>query len=625
MTKKIYVDAVHPEETRVVVAENGRVSDFDIETTTKPQIKGNIYLSKVIRVEPSLQAAFVDYGSGKNGFLPFSEIHPDYYQVSVEQKKKLLEAAHANIVDDDEDPDDEASEVADYDDTSAGEDNKEFIRRAREFKIQDVIKPKQILLVQGVKEERGLKGASMTTYLSLAGRFAVLMPNSRKRNSYGISKKISDRPERARLRDILHGLKIPRGMTVVLRTAAFGTQGADIEKDYEYLVNLWNEIRTTTLKSLAPATIHTEDSLLRRVVRDFLSAPEDILTVQGDEAFDAATNYYKQMHGKAPKNALVKYDDPAVPLFVRAGVEQQLEGLHGPYVQLPSGGSLVINTTEAMVTIDVNSSRAIKEKDIEQTALNTNLEAAEEIGLQLRLRDLAGIIAIDFIDMEEDRNNRRLESKMREIMKRDRARTQVAKINNFGVMMISRQRMRSSFQESSYIMCPHCQGAGVVPSIQTAAIILFRHLQEKLLAKSAQKIIMTVPGDVAVYLLNIKRAELAAMESEFNTEIVIMADDSLLNIDQYAIQRVAPEVAKTDELLTAHVPSTDVKKKNAEHQEAKKAVQNAPARKRPQPQGNGRDQGRGNRDNRDNRNNGQRNQQQQQKPQKKSIWQKIVG
>lgn len=582
MSKKIYVDAVHPEETRVVVVDTAtnRVSDFDVETTTKPQIKGNIYLAKVIRVEPSLQAAFVDYGSGKNGFLPFSEIHPDYYQVTPEQKKKLLELAHANIVDDDDDPDDENDEVAEYDDHSAGEDNKELVKRSHEFKIQDVIKPKQILLVQGVKEERGQKGASMTTYLSLAGRFAVLMPNSRKRNSYGISKKISDKAERARLREILHNLKIPKGMTVVLRTAAFGADASSIANDYDYLVNLWNEIRKTTLESVAPITIHTEDSLLRRVVRDFLSDKDDVLVIQGEEAYDAAKQYFQQMYGKAPRKQLVQYKDPAVPLMVKAGVEKQLEGLHGPYVQLPSGGSLVINQTEAMVTIDVNSSRAIKEKDIEQTALNTNLEAAEEIALQLRLRDLAGIVAIDFIDMEEEKNNRKLEAKMREVMKRDRARTQVAKINNFGVLMLSRQRLRSSFMESSYVQCPHCMGAGVVPSIQTAAIILFRHLQEKLLAKTAQKIIMTIPTDVAIYLLNHKRAELAAMEAEFETEIVIVGDDSLMNIDQYSIQRVAPEQNKTEELLAAYEPSTDAKKKNAQHVEAKKTTMNAPHRRR---------------------------------------------
>jgi ribonuclease E len=600
MSKKIYVDAVHPEETRVVVVDpaNNRVSDFDVETTTKPQIKGNIYLAKVIRVEPSLQAAFVDYGTGKNGFMPFSEIHPDYYQVPAEQKKKLLEMAHAAIVDDDDDPNEEA-ETIDYDDNDAGEDNKEFQKRAREFRIQDVIKPKQILLIQGVKEERGQKGASMTTYLSLAGRFAVLMPNSRKRNSYGISKKIGDRPERARLREILHNLKIPRGMTVVLRTAAFGKAGEEIAKDYDYLVNLWNEIRKITLESVAPAVIHTEDSLLRRVVRDFISEPEDTLIVQGEEAYEAATNYFKQMYGCAPKAQISEYKDKSVPLFIKVGVEQQLEGLHGPYVQLKSGGSLVMNSTEAMVTIDVNSSRAIKEKDIEATALNTNMEAADEIALQLRLRDLAGIVAIDFIDMEEDRNNRKLETKMREVMKKDRARTQIAKINNFGVLMLSRQRLRSSFIESSYVQCPHCMGAGVVPSIQTSAVILFRHLQEKLLAKAAQKIIMNVPTDVAIYLLNAKKSELATMEQEFDTEIVIVGDDSLMNIDQYSIQRVQPEIVKTEEVLNIHAPSTDVKKKNAEHFEARKTTQNAPRRRKRKPG---------------------------QKPvPKKTIWQKIVG
>jgi ribonuclease E len=599
MSKKIYVDAVHPEETRVVVVDSAtnRVSDFDVETTTKPQIKGNIYLAKVIRVEPSLQAAFVDYGTGKNGFLPFSEIHPDYYQVNPEQKKKLLELAHANIVDDDDDPNEEEDEITEYDDHSAGEDNKEFIKRAHEFKIQDVIKPKQILLVQGVKEERGQKGASLTTYLSLAGRFAVLMPNSRKRNSYGVSKKISDKSERARLREILHELKIPKGMTVVLRTAAQDANGEDITKDYEYLTSLWNDIRKTTLESVAPVTIHTEDSLLRRVVRDFISDKEDVMYVQGQEAFDEAKSYFQQMYGKAPRKQLVQYKDVAVPLMTKAGVEKQLEGLHGPYVSLPSGGSIVINQTEAMVTIDVNSSRAIKEKDIEQTALNTNLEAAEEIALQLRLRDLAGIVAIDFIDMEEEKNNRKLEQKMREVMKHDRARTQVAKINAFGVLMLSRQRLRSSFIESSYVVCPHCMGAGVVPSIQTASIILFRHLQEKLLAKPAQKIIMTVPSDVAIYLLNQKRAELAAMEKEFETEIVIVGDDSLMNIDQYSIQRVAVENVKTDDVLDAHEPSSDVKKKNAQHTDARRVTTTAPRHRKPM----------------------------KKSQKKKTLWQKLVG
>jgi len=572
--KNIYIDAAHQEETRVVVMDqNWRVSDFDLETTTKPQIKGNIYLAKVIRIEPSLQAAFVDYGTGKNGFLPFVEIHPNYYQIEAEKKKRLIELAHANIVEDDDDVDDDPESI-EYDDESSGEDNKELTRRAREFKIQDVIKPKQIILIQGVKEERGTKGASLTTFLSLAGRFAVLMPNSRKRNGYGISKKIADRQERTRLRGILHKLKIPKGMTLVLRTAADGAAAADIEKDYNFLVDEWNEIHKKTIGSIAPAIIHTEDSLLKRVVRDFVTDTSDTsITIQGDEAYNEVLTYYQQFHGKKPtKKQVVKYSDPAIHLFSKAGIERQLEGLHGPHVELPSGGSLVINQTEAMVTIDVNSSKAIKESDIERTAFATNMEAADEIGLQLKLRDLAGIIAIDFIDMEDDKNNRRLEQKMHEVMRKDRARSQMVRINNFGVMMLSRQRLRSSFIESSYVQCPYCRGSGIVPSVQTAAIIMFRHLQDKIRTKSAQKFIMNVPSDVAVYLLNQKRTEIGELEQEYGTEITIIGDDSLMNIQDYTIQRMSAADPAVDEMLGTHKPSVDAKKKNEIHQNARKVA-----------------------------------------------------
>jgi len=602
--KQIYVDAVHQEETRVVIMEGGRLSDFDIETTTKPQIKGNVYLAKVARIEPSLQASFINYGAGKNGFLPFSEIHPDYYQLDVEKKKRLIELAHANIVDSDDDSDDDV-DMVDYDDESAGEDNKELTKRASEFKIQDVIKPNQIILVQGVKEERGNKGASLTTYVSLAGRFAVLMPNSRKRNGYGISKKITDKEERARLREILHKLKIPRGITLVLRTAAMGATAAEIEKDYDYLVNEWNNIRKMTLESSAPSTIHEEDSLLRRVVRDFISDPGDTLTIQGDEAYNAAVLYYQQLYGKRPtKKVIVKYDNADKSLFQKMGIERQLEGLHAPYVTLPSGATMVINQTEAMVTIDVNSSRAIKESDIEKTAFATNMEAAEEIGLQLRLRDLAGIIAIDFIDMDDDKHNRKLEQKVRDVMCRDRARTQISKINNFGVLMMSRQRIRSSLIETSYVQCPYCKGSGIVPSIQTAAVILFRHLQDKLNAKQSGKLIMTVPSDVAIYLLNQKRAEIYELEEEFGTEITIIGDDSMLNIADYTIQRAGKEkTVEADEVLNAHKPSTDVKKKNEVHKNAVKTTTETRNRRR--------------RGGRGRRHNAQ--------PSKKSFWKKIVG
>lgn len=603
MPKQVYVDAVHPEEVRVAVVEqNNKVADFDVETTTKPQIKGNIYLAKVVRVEPSLQAAFVEYGAGKNGFLPFSEIHPNYYSIQAESKKAMMESAHANMVDDDDDQDEEGADFVEYDDSNSGEDNKEILKRMREYKIQDVVKPKQLMLIQGVKEERGQKGASMTTYLSLAGRFAVFMPNSRKRNLYGISKKISGREERARLRDILHGLKIPRGMTVVLRTAADGATKADIEKDYEYLTGLWNEIHKQTLESVAPAIIHTEDSLMRRVVRDFISDEGDVLTIQGDETFAQAVEYFRMMHGKDPKDRIIKYDDK-VPLFVKVGIEQRLEGLHRPEVSLPSGGSIVLNQTEAMVAIDVNSSHAIKEKNIEETALNTNLEAAEEIAIQLRLRDMAGIIAIDFIDMEEEKNRRKVEARVRELMKRDRARTQVAKINNFGVLMMSRQRLRSSFIESSYVMCPHCAGVGVVPSIQTAAVLMFRHLQEKLMAKVMKKIAISVPTDVAVYLLNQKREDLCKLEAQYDVDVVVLADDSMTNFSQYQILSV-PLDFKDDDALRANEPvSEGVRKKSPERNAARKLAIDTPVHRSSRRRGNRR----------------------QMPPKKKSLWKKLVG
>lgn len=578
MSNKIFVDAVHPEETRVVVVDDtsNKIVDFDIETTTKPQIKGNIYLAKVMRIEPSLQAAFVNYGVDRNGFLPFSEIRPDYYNIDQLKKDKIMELAHANIEDDDDDPDEDA-DVVEYDDIDSGEDNKEFTKKYREYKIQDVIKPNQILLVQGVKEERGLKGAMLTTYLSLAGRFAALMPNSKKRNSYGISKKIIDKEKRAELRNILHTLEIPKGMTLILRTASTNATKKDIINDYNYLISVWNEIREKTLQSTAPTLIHKEETLLRRVVRDFITNKNDVLTIDGNEAYNEAKSYFSKMHTKIAKNQLIEHKRQDISLFVKEGFEKQLEELHNPYIYLPSGGSIVINQTEAMVTIDVNSSKAIKEKDIELTALNTNLEAAEEIAIQLRLRDLAGIVAIDFIDMEDEKHNKKLEHKMRDVLQHDRARIQVSNINCFGVLMISRQRLRSTFIESSYLTCPHCNGTGIVPSIQTASILMFRRLQEKLLAKQAQKIIMSVPSDVAVYILNNKRFELNQMEKEYNTEIVILADDNLLNIDNYTIQRVVKEETNNNILLNGNSASLNKRIKN--NSKIQKTIIDSPKRK----------------------------------------------
>ncbi len=575
MVKQIFIDAVHSEETRVAVVENKKVVDYDVETTTKPQIKGNVYLAKVIRVEPSLQSCFVDYGTGKNGFLPFSEIHPDYYQIPVEARKKIIESIHSESDADDVDDD---AEVMDFNDLDDGEDNKELLKKLREYRIQDVIKPKQIILVQGVKEERQQKGAALTTYLSLPGRFAVLMPNSRKKNAYGISKKINDREERKRLRDVLKELKIPVGMTVVLRTAAFGMKKADIKKDYDYLISLWNDIRKTTLESIAPALIYQEDFLLRRVVRDFIIEKDDSIFIQGAEGAEAIRGFYKQLHGRLSKN-IIEYNGD-IPLFVANDIEEQLEGLHKPEVILPSGGAIVINQTEALVAIDDNSSRAIKEKSVEDMALNINLEAVEEIARQLKLRDLAGLVVIDLIDMDEDKNNQRVEQKMREALKKDRARIQVGKINGFGVLMLSRQRLRSTLIESSYVECPYCQGAGVVPSVQTASIMMLRHIQEKLMAKPCERMLVSVPSDVAMYILNQKKYDIARMEKQYNTDIIIYADDSLMNINQYQVQRGGVEREKLDEIFKAHKPVVNTKKLNQDRQNAKKIISETPTRRK---------------------------------------------
>jgi ribonuclease E len=341
---------------------------------------------------------------------------------------------------------------------------------------------------------------------------------------------------------------------------------------------------------------------LRRVVRDFLSDENDVLTIQGDDAFDQAVEYFKMMRGSAPKKQIVKYDDK-VPLFVKVNIEQRLEGLHKPEVALPSGGSVVLNQTEAMVTIDVNSSHAIKEKNIEETALNTNLEAAEEIAIQLKLRDMAGIVAIDFIDMEEEKNRRKVEARVRELMKRDRARTQIAKINNFGVLMLSRQRLRSSFIESSYVQCPHCTGTGVVPSIQTAAVIIFRHLQEKMMAKIMKKIVISVPTDVAIYLLNQKREDLVNLEAQHDIDVVVLADDSLASINQYQIMSVPLDYKEDESLRANEAVNESSRKKSPERQAAKKLVVDTPVH----------------------RSSRRRHHRHKQTQKKKSIWKKLIG
>lgn len=537
------IDATHSEQTRVAIIENNILEDFELETITKKEIKGNIYLAKVIRVEPSLQSAFVEYGGAKHGFLPFSEIHPDYFQIPIEDKKALLISQDI----DDEDKDEEKhsdSHTTNSVETFAEDEDEDAERQAeekrkqllRQYKIQEVIKSGQILLVQVEKEERGNKGAAITTYISLAGRYCVLMPNSNKRIKYGVSRKIPYGEDRKNLKAILKDLPIPEGMTVIARTAGCNKTYKELFADYNYMINLWNEIRKKTFASTAPALIHEESDLLRRAIRDMYKADVDEILIEGDEGYKKAVDFAKQI-GFDDIKKIKKYNDPA-PLFIEYRVEAQLEAVQNPIVKLPSGGYLVINPTEALTAIDVNSGRATKERNIEETALKTNLEAAQEVGRQLRLRDMGGLVVVDFIDMLEPKHNQAVEQKMREALKKDRAKVQMAKLSQFGLMEISRQRLRPSFLEVSHKVCPHCLGTGLVPSVQTASINLIRHIEEELLKKVSKRIYISIPSDVALYTLNQKRNDILELEERYGTSIIINGDDTILNEKSYLIEKM---------------------------------------------------------------------------------------
>ncbi|MBD5405757.1 ribonuclease E/G [bacterium] len=539
MTKKMLIDATHSEQTRVAIIENNSLEDFELETITKKEIKGNIYLAKVIRVEPSLQSAFVEYGGAKHGFLPFSEIHPDYFQIPIEDKKALLISQDL----DDEDKDEEKHTDSSVE-TFAEDEDENVERQAeekrkqllRQYKIQEVIKSGQILLIQVEKEERGNKGAAITTYISLAGRYCVLMPNSNKRIKYGVSRKIPYGEDRKNLKSILKDLPIPEGMTVIARTAGCNKTYKELLADYNYMINLWNEIRKKTFASTAPALIHEESDLLRRAIRDMYKSEIDEILIEGDEGYKKAIDFAKQI-GFDDLKKIKKYNDPA-PLFIEYKVEAQLEAVQNPIVKLPSGGYLVINPTEALTAIDVNSGRATKERNIEETAVKTNLEAAQEVGRQLRLRDMGGLVVVDFIDMLEPKHNQAVEQKMREALKKDRAKVQMAKLSQFGLMEISRQRLRPSFLEVSHKVCPHCLGTGLVPSVQTASINLIRHIEEELLKKVSKRIYISIPSDVALYTLNQKRDDILELEERYGTSIIINGDDTILNEKSYVIEKM---------------------------------------------------------------------------------------
>ncbi|MEP2841540.1 Rne/Rng family ribonuclease [Roseibium sp.] len=660
MANKMLIDAGHPEETRVVVVRGNRVEEFDFEAANRKQLRGNIYLAKVTRVEPSLQAAFVEYGGNRHGFLAFSEIHPDYYQIPVADREALLaaEAAERNRDDSDteeekpkrrrrtraaknesasdtvasekiedgsegetsadaeatgddsgsedavstEAPDDNSADATDsadddvsseeisaktedesddaedaaaeLDTASADDEENEKQTRSRRrrrrndndgdnddddsvesvgaedameevpdrpvpirkhYKIQEVIKRRQIILVQVVKEERGNKGAALTTYLSLAGRYSVLMPNTARGG--GISRKITQPTDRKRLKKIASELDVAEGMGVILRTAGASRTKAEIKRDFEYLMRLWENVRELTLQSSAPSLVYEEGSLVKRSIRDLYNKDINEVLVSGDEGYREAKDFMRMLMPSHAKN-VQPYRDPS-PLFIRFGVEPQLDAMFSPQVTLKSGGYIVINQTEALVSVDVNSGKSTREHNIEDTALQTNLEAAEEVTRQLRLRDLAGLVVIDFIDMEESKNNRAVERKLKDCLKNDRARIQVGRISHFGLLEMSRQRLRTGVLESSTTPCPHCQGTGMIRSVESVALHVLRSIEDNLLKGASHNLIIRTTAEVALYILNQKRSNLFDLETRFAVEIEIQADE-MVNGQLYVLERGAP-------------------------------------------------------------------------------------
>ena len=556
MTKKMLIDAAHPEETRVVVLDGTRVEEFDFESQNRKQLRGNIYLAKVTRVEPSLQAAFIEYGGNRHGFLAFNEIHPDYYQIPVADREALLREeaeeeddhpAPAAARDPDSEDDDEAG--ADDDDVMEEEVARRRRRLLRKYKIQEVIRRRQIMLVQVVKEERGNKGAALTTYLSLAGRYGVLMPNTARGG--GISRKITTVTDRKRLKGVVQSLDVPQGMGLIVRTAGAKRTKAEIKRDYEYLLRLWENIRETTLHSIAPALIYEEEDLVKRAIRDLYDKDIEGVWVEGEAGFKEARDFMRMLMPSQAKKVQL-YREPT-PLFVKNRVEDHLSHIYSPVAPLRSGGYLVINQTEALVAIDVNSGRSTRERNIEATAVKTNMEAAEEAARQLRLRDLAGLVVIDFIDMDEAKNNRAVEKKLKDCLKDDRARVQMGKISPFGLMEISRQRRRSGVLEGTTHVCEHCAGTGRVRSVESSALSALRSLELEAL-KGGGEAALKAPRAVALYILNEKRGHLARLQQTSGLYVTVQVDDSLAHADS-VIERTAMETRAEHAAALVHTPA----------------------------------------------------------------------
>lgn len=516
------IDAAHPEETRVAVIDGSKLDKYDFTSSAKVQIKGNIYLGKIVKVEPSLQAAFVDFGGNKHGFLSFTEIHHDYFQIPIgdreELKARIQEAMAARAEESkDNDGDDE------IDSREISRLRYQFYRR---YKIQEVIKKRQIVLVQVTKEARGVKGAALTTYISLAGRYCVLMPNMAKGN--GVSRKISSSKDRQKMKKIVSELSIENGSTVI-RTAGVGHTKLEIKKDFEYLKNLWDEIRDKTLHSIAPSLIYEEANIIKRAIRDFYTREIESIVVEGDQGYKFAKDLVKKLMPSHAKKVKL-YEDQKLPLFSKYHINEQVNQIYSTRVDLPSGGYLVINTTEALVSIDVNSGKATRARDISGTAIKTNLEAAVEIARQCRLRDLAGLIVVDFIDMDEKRDNVQVERCLREALRDDKARIQVGPISNFGLLEFSRQRLRSSIADTNMICCPHCNGTGVIWSDESIALQILRKIEETCMAVDLCEVNVTLSTEVALYLLNNKKEFIRSIE-ERGLKVKFSIDHAIATAD----------------------------------------------------------------------------------------------
>ena len=623
MKKRILIDANFPTETRVVLLDkNNNIDDTEYSSVNKKQIKGNIYLAKVTRVEPALQAAFVDYGDDKGGFLPFSEIHPDYYNTLTQDKDaqtpswheltppeitnddlalKKQQNTNSYLADSDEidikkieklvdekipsdfDMEAEENEIESFSKEDAHSDAR------KDYKIQEVIKKGQIFLVQVTKEERGNKGASLTTYISLAGKYCVLMPNKPSQN--GISRKISSYEERKRLKDIINSLNVGRNKessSVIARTAGAGHTSLDIKKDYEYLAKLWNRIREATLKAKAPSFIHQEEGLILKTIRDLFDRNVKEVTVQGAEAYNACVKFMKEMM-PGGLNSVKEYKG-ATPIFTKFGVEDQLTKLYQPIVQLPSGGYIVINPTEALISIDVNSGRATSERNIEEMALKTNLEAAREIARQVRLRDLSGLLVLDFIDMADTRNRKIVERTLREFLSKDKARIQTANISSFGLLEMSRQRLRPSFLEINSNICTHCSGKGVVRADESNSMLILRTIENEIYNNNYDIVNVYGIASSMLYLLNNKREEIAFIEKKYSIKLNLNIDRDATS-DSYSIEKIRlseknktesatkqpalGDVADTDYESVEIMESQEVKKPKSNNRNKRKKRQNA--------------------------------------------------